>query len=92
MRGARLGLTLLGDVETLCSVLIVVSTAEELSEDGVVSTIGDSIISEYSRLWLHARLLDALGLDVPTSEVVLEHADEALLGVVAEVCTVGGVS
>ena len=91
-----MGLTLLCDVETLCAVLVVVSTAEELSEDRVVSEeTGDreQLGSSYSgsRGWNrdNARLLDALGLDVPASEVVLEDADEALLGIIAEVGAVG---
>ena len=34
------------------------------------------------------RLLHAFGLDMPAGEVVLQHADKALFGVVAVLCAV----
>lgn len=87
------------DIEPLRPVWVVVAAAEELAEDGVVpvaragkrgrgqnGTIGAKgrSASAVKGRWAGcSRLLHALGLDMPPREVVLQHAHEALFGVVA---------
>ena len=92
---------MLSDIESTRPVWIVISTTEELAQDGIVPACPMSAIGhvralrnaqgvEGNEVGRHVRLLDALGLDVPAGEIVLEHADETLFGVVAVLRATGG--
>lgn len=97
----RVEITLLGDIESTRPVWIVISTTEELAQDGIVPACPMSAIGhvralrnaqgvEGNEVGRYVRLLDALGLDVPAGEIVLEHAYETLFGVVAVLRATGG--
>jgi hypothetical protein len=78
---------LLCDVKPLRAIRVVIAASEELAQDGVVSTVHGQTRIRNSGIrqakgrgkGACSRLLDALGLDVPTCEVILEHTDETLL-------------
>ena len=74
------GLALLRDVESPCAVWVIITAAEELPEYGVVSI---ERFSPGRRRWkrgMDVRFLDALGLNVPSCEIVLQHANESFFG------------
>ena len=84
--------TLFSNVEGLGTVRIVVATAEEFAEDRIVPVSQASAGLQQGSAtqtrghlgkWQHMQLLYALGLDVPSCEVVLQHANKTLFQIVA---------
>lgn len=87
---------LLRYVEPLRAVFVVISTSKEFAQYGVIPVCHELVIVPVESPQVTAltaqtdivrradsRFLHALGLDVPASEVVLQHTDEAFLRVVA---------
>jgi len=82
---------LLSDVESLRAILVVISTSEELAKDRVVSTFVNTGSTQQPEMDGDLRLFHALGLDMPTSEVVLQDTDKALFWIVTILSTGQGV-
>lgn len=79
LRRATGGHALLCDIETTCTVRVVIPAAEELPEDGVVP------IARYQRSSgverdEDTRFLDTLWFDVPSCKIILQDANESFLG------------
>ncbi len=75
------------DVESLCIVGIVVSTPVEFTKDGIVSRQPHACQDDRTRFDSDARLLDTLGLDMPTRKIVSEDSEESFLGRGEALCT-----
>ena len=75
---------MLCDVESACSVRVIVTAAEELPQYGVVPERANDQRCQLSSAAAgkvgDARFLDTLGFDVPSCEIILQHANKSFLG------------
>lgn len=64
-------LALFSDIEALCIVRVLISTAEKLAKDRIVSGESISILSPLTSFRIYLRFLHAFGLNMPASKIVL---------------------